>query len=75
MGNTVTWVKWNSKEEFDLWHEAKKIELGLPFSEIVTEYTFPIVVSEQDVRADIESIYLGDLQLSSNPLLESEITS
>ena len=75
MGNTVTWVKWNSKEEFDLWHEAKKIELGLPFSEIVTEYTFPIVISEQDVRADIETIHVGDLELSNNPLLEGEITS
>jgi len=71
----VTWVKWNSKEEFDLWHEAKKIELGLPFSEIVTEYTFPIVISDQDVRADIETIHVGDLQLSNNPLLEGEITS
>jgi len=75
MGNTVTWVKWNSKEEFDLWHEAKKIELGLPFSEIVTEYTLPIVISEQDVRADIETIHVGDLELSNNPLLDGEITS
>jgi hypothetical protein len=69
----MTWVKWSSKEEFDLWHEAKKIELGLPFSKIVTEYTFPIVVSEQDVRADIETVHVGDLELSENPYLKSEI--
>lgn len=24
------WYEWNSLEDFNTWHEAKKIELGLP---------------------------------------------
>jgi len=71
MGHTVTWVKWNSKEEFDLWHQAKKIELGLPYTKNTTEYTFFIVVSESDIRSDIESAHVADLELSSNPLFEN----
>lgn len=75
----MIWVKWNSIEDFNLWHEAIKIELGLPkmsvgkngeidpTAVISTDYVLPIVVAENDIRAFIGENFAEGLAISSDP--------
>ena len=74
----MTWVTFDSIESFNAWHEQLKSDLGLPLpaldadgnevkGQISTEYTTPWVVSETDIRADIEEEYTDGLTLSENP--------
>lgn len=80
MGNTVIWVKFDSLDEFNTWHETIKTELGLPKrsvdaegneiegSLLITDYVLPIIVDETDVRACIAEQYAESLTPSENPV-------
>ena len=73
------WVKWNSQANFDKWHNQVKKELGLPKpsvdenGNVVPEailnesYVIPIVVSTDDIRANVDELYAADLELTVNP--------
>lgn len=73
------WYKWESIESFNTWHEAIKIQLGLPKpsitedgSEVIggvitDEYTNPITVAQNDIRAVVETDYAEGLILSEDP--------
>jgi hypothetical protein len=77
----MTWVKWDSIEAFNTWHTGIKAELGLPKesvdaegntiegSLVSTDYVLPIVVANNDIRANIEDKYATDLEASSNPIV------
>lgn len=79
MGNAVIWVKFASIEDFEAWHDLVKTELGLPKPSvdaqgnvmpdavISTDYTQPVIVAENDVRAFIDPIFSGDYEISENP--------
>lgn len=52
------WAKFETLEEFNLWHDAIKIALGFPLADSVsTEYTKAILVSDGSYSAyvDIEN--------------------
>jgi hypothetical protein len=75
----MLWVKWDSLENFNNWHDIIKNALSLPKpsvdenghviegSVIVTDYVQPTIVSENDVRALIDDIYSDGLEVSSDP--------
>jgi len=74
----MTWVTFDSIVAFNDWHDRIKVELGIPSSAVdaagnqvagqeTTAYTQPHIVSESDIRADVESTYLDGLKLSENP--------
>lgn len=74
----MTWVTFDSIESFNAWHEQIKTDLGLPLpaldangneveGQVSTGYTTPWIVSETDIRADIEEEYTDGLTLSENP--------
>jgi hypothetical protein len=48
----MKFYKFNSVAEFQKWHSLVKISLGIP-DEVTLEYTQGVVVSENDVRAQI----------------------
>lgn len=62
----MTWYKWNSKADFDLWHDKAKTALGLPKhgvgmnggpqkdSPLIEDYVVPVEVAIDDWRANIE---------------------
>ena len=73
------WVKWNSQADFDKWHDQVKKELGLPKPSVDGEgsvvpdavindsYVVPIVVSTDDIRANVDDVYAQDLAPTTNP--------
>jgi len=75
----MAWVKWDSIQDFNTWHDAVKAELGLPKlsvdaegntipdSIISTDYVLPIVVAANDIRANIDDERVNNLELSTNP--------
>jgi len=75
----MAWVKWDSIEDFNTWHNAIKAELGLPKpsvdaegnviedSVINTDYILPIIVSDIDIRANVSDDYAAGLVTSENP--------
>jgi hypothetical protein len=75
----MAWVKWNSIENFNTWHDGIKADLGLPKlsldqegneisdSVINENYTMPIVVADNDIRAFVDETYSDGLQESINP--------
>lgn len=63
----MIYYKWSSLDAFNIWHDAAKLALGIPFpgrnaatgeidesAQWTTAYTEPIIVSETDVRAFVE---------------------
>ncbi len=79
------WYKWDSIESFDSWHSEIKLELGLPkpsiyaSGEIVPdgvindEYTLPVIVAVNDVRALVQEQYANGLTLTTDPLARETI--
>ena len=77
----MIWVKWNSLEEFNAWHDIVKAELGLPKASVdadgneiegslvITDYVLPTVVAENDVRACIAEEYAEGLEPSTDPIV------
>jgi hypothetical protein len=74
----MTWVTFDSIQSFNAWHNQVKTDLGLPLpaldasgnqveGQMSSEYTTAWIVSETDIRADIEDKYLFELTLSENP--------
>ena len=75
----MTWVKWDSIEDFSAWHEDIKTELGLPKLSIDQEgniiadsvinenYVVPVIVADNDIRADIADEYASGLSVSVTP--------
>ncbi len=74
----MTWVKFDSINSFNAWHDQVKSDLGLPLPAIdaagnevagqeTTEYTIPHFVSDTDIRADVEQELSQGLILSENP--------
>lgn len=73
------WVKWDSIEDFNTWHDSIKAELGLPKPSVDAEgnviensvinqdYVLPTIVNENDVRANIGDEYATGLVTSENP--------
>lgn len=61
------WYLWDSSASFELWHEAAKAFLGIPYpgrnsatgeidenAQWTTAYTGPVVLADDDVRAVVE---------------------
>lgn len=77
----MIWVKWNSLDSFNAWHDGIKAILGLPKpsmnenGEIVKDavitdsYVLPIIVAEDDIRALIDEVYANGLETSVNPIV------
>lgn len=76
----MAWVKWTSMKDFNIWHEKIKTELGLPKpsvdeegnilpdSIINTDYVLPVIVTKNDIRANIDDEYADGLDISENPV-------
>jgi len=80
----MTWVKFDSIDSFNAWHDQIKIDLGLPLPAIdaegnqvmgqeTTDYTIPHIVSATDIRADIEHDLTDGLTLSENPYQDDRV--
>jgi hypothetical protein len=79
----MIWVKWNSLEEFNTWHEALKKELGLPKLSVdaegnpidnslfINDYVLPIVMAENDIRACIAAQYATGVEISTDPIVSN----
>lgn len=87
----MIWVSFPSLSAFDAWHNEIKKNLGLPKVStdvdgnekpdaiLTTDYVQPYIVSENDVRALIDDIYLHDLDnqvhfgivLSESPIVRT----
>ena len=73
------WYKWDSIESFNTWHEAIKIELGLPKPSITQDgsevidgvitdkYTNAITVAVNDIRAVVGTDHGDGLTPSEDP--------
>lgn len=73
------WYKWDSIESFNTWHEVVKTELGLPQPSVAADgtevvggiitnnYTIPVIVAEDDIRAIVEDVNAQELMLSVSP--------
>lgn len=62
------WYKWNSLQSFNVWHNYVKDQLGIPHPNYnlqtgelqvldaywTLEYTDPVIVADDDVRAIVE---------------------
>lgn len=79
----MNWYTFTSKEAFDTWHEALKVELGYPLPSIdkegnvigepyTTEYTSVVQVSQNDWRTIADPEYAQDLELSTKPVFSDE---
>ena len=71
------WYTFNSLDDFDVWHAGVKDLLGIPYPNVnaatgevdplaswTLEYTEPIIVATDDIRAFIEEEYAEGLTLS-----------
>jgi len=77
------WYKWESIEAFNLWHEQIKQELGLPKlsvdadgntiegSIVNQEYTTPVTMSVNDIRAVVDVNYATNLTPTDSPYLSN----
>jgi hypothetical protein len=75
----MAWVKWDSMQAFDAWHDGIKAELGLPklsvdaegntiLNSLINEnYTNPVIVAENDIRANVDEPYATGLEAADNP--------
>lgn len=74
----MTWVTFDSLDSFNTWHDQIKADLNIPSPAIdaagnevagqeTTAYTQPHILSDSDIRADVEDNYLDGLTLSENP--------
>ena len=83
MGDCMIWVKFNSLDAFNVWHETIKFQLGLPKistdylgnevpdKTITTDYAKTIIVSDDDVRAFIEEDHAEGLEVSESPFVSN----
>lgn len=79
----MAWVKWNSITDFNTWHDNIKAELGLPKlsvdaqgnaipNSVVNEaYVIPVIVADNDVRANVAQEYALGLNLSQSPFVSN----
>ena len=75
----MNWFKWDSIEDFNAWENQIQLELGLPKLSVDAEgntipnsvinenYTLPIIVADNDIRASVQNEYATGLQPSTNP--------
>jgi hypothetical protein len=88
MGYSImAWVKWDSIENFNTWHDAIKAELGLPKLSVDAEgntipdslinenYTLPVIVANNDIRARVEDEYETGLEAADNPIVSNYETN
>jgi hypothetical protein len=83
----MAWVKWDSIQAFNAWDDAVKAELGLPKLSVDAEgntipdslinenYTLPVIVADNDIRASVEDKYATDLQAADNPIVSNYETN
>ena len=79
----MVWVKWDSIQNFNTWHNAIKAELGLPSlsvdaqgivipdSLINENYIIPVIVANNDIRANIDNQYATDLEVTDSPIVSN----
>ena len=75
----MTWVKFDSIELFNAWHNEIKASLGMPYAainafgsevesaQVTSDYTKPHIVASDDVRADVEPAVAEGLVLAESP--------
>jgi hypothetical protein len=75
----MAWVKFNSIDDFNNWHDEVKTQLGLPKlsvdefgqevpdSVLVTAYAEPHIQSVDDVRAFVEDKFIDGLTVTDAP--------
>jgi hypothetical protein len=75
----MAWVKFDSIESFNNWHDQIKAQLGLPRlsvdefgqevpnSVIITAYTDPHIKAVDDVRAFVEDQFIEGLTITDAP--------
>ena len=74
----MPWYKFESKDAFNIWHEALKNELGYPLASVdqdgneigepyTTDYTLSYEVADDDIRAMIEIEHGKGLTESKSP--------
>jgi len=80
-----SWYIWTSITSFNTWHKQIKIQLGIPkpsvdeFGEVVPdgvindEYTKPVIVAKNDVRALVQEQYSEGLTPSESPYIREAI--
>ena len=79
----MKWYKFSSKEDFDLWHEGIKQQLGYPLPSkdsdgfvigepYIYEYTSVVQVGDNDWRSIIDEQYAEGLELSEAPVFPDE---
>ena len=83
----MAWVKWDSIEDFNTWENQIELELGLPKLSVDAEgntipgslinenYTLPITVADNDIRASVQDEYATGLQPSSDPYVSNYETN
>ena len=67
----MNWYKFDSIDDFDIWHQNIKEQLGLPKisvdsngnqmpdATITNAYTLPIIVADDDVRVYVNDDFIG----------------
>jgi hypothetical protein len=69
------WAKFNTLEDFNIWHEAIKGELGIPLPDgITTAYTEAHIMDDGTYSAWVEEIYATDL-IPGNPYVHKKAWS
>lgn len=75
----MTWVKFNSIEDFNNWHNQVKAQLGLPKlsvdefgqevpdSVVVIGYTEPHIQAVDDIRAFVDDVFIDGLTITDAP--------
>lgn len=63
----MAWYKFNSAQDFQLWHQNIKAALGLPNDEGTEQYTSGKVIADNDIRAWVEENLADKLQPCEAP--------
>lgn len=77
----MAWYTFNSENDFNIWHQNIKNQLGYPLPSVdiegniigepfTTEYTNLIKFSDNDWRASIEEAHAEELILSEQPIFQ-----
>jgi hypothetical protein len=83
MGCLMRWYKFQSQEDFDVWHEALKKQLGYPLPSYdingnlvgepyTTDYTSVVKIAENDFRTIIDQEYAQGLTPCDAPEIKDE---
>ena len=75
----MKWYKFDSLDDFNVWHENIKTQLGypkisvdiygnlMPDATITDSYTLPIIISNEDIRVFINADFSAGLIPSESP--------